>query len=297
MFIDCHIHVLEAPRCPNPHTGEQRLDFAENQVKLLEQHGIERAVLLPIGSPESTCFIQTNEEALSIAAKYPDKYIPFCNLDPRSMFNTPDADLEYVLKYYRDKGCKGIGEVTANLHLDDPRVENLFRAAQSAGLPLTFHLAPQEGGFYGLIEEEPGLKKLERALQKFPDLKFFGHSQVFWGEMAANVDDMGRRGYPKGKITEEGAVAKLLRKYPNLYGDLSAGSGCNALMRDEEYAVKFLNEFQDKLMFGTDYCACSSVELLSKLGDFLLKFRDEKKISDTVFQKIAKGNITRLLNL
>ena len=297
MFIDCHIHVLETYSCPRPVTGEPGLDIAENQVKLLEQNNIEKAVILPIGSPDSTCFVQSNEEALRIAATYPDKYIPFCNIDPRSLFNTPNANLEYVLKYYRDKGCKGIGEVTAHLQLDDPRVENLFSAAQSAGIPLTFHLAPQEGGFYGLIEPEPGLKKLERALQKFPNLKFFGHSQVFWGEMAANMSDEGRRGYPKGKITEEGAVPTLMRKYPNLYGDLSAGSGSNALMRDEEYAVKFLNEFQDRLMFGTDYCAPSSAGLLSKLGDFLLKLRDEKKISEEVFQKVAKGNITRLLGL
>ena len=213
------------------------------------------------------------------------------------MFNTPEAPLEYVLKYYRDKGCKGIGEVTAHLHLDDPRVENLFAAAQSAGLPLTFHLAPQEGGFYGLIEVEPGLKKLERALQKFPDLKFFGHSQVFWGEMAGNTTDESRRGYPTGKITEEGAVARLMRKYPNLYGDLSANSGCNALLRDEEYAVKFLTEFQDRLMFGSDYCAPASEYLLGKLGSLLIRFRDEKKISETVFRKIARENIIRLLDL
>lgn len=297
MFIDCHIHVLETPSCPKPFTGEQGLDIAEHQVQLFDKYGIEKAVILPIGSPDSTCFVQSNEEALRIARTYPGRYIPFCNIDPRSLFNNPEAPLEYVLKYYRDQGCKGIGEITAHLHLDDPRVENLFAAAQSAGLPLTFHLAPQEGGFYGLIEVEPGLKKLERALQKFPDLKFFGHSQVFWGEMAGNTTDELRRGYPTGKITEEGAVVRLMRKYPNLYGDLSANSGCNALLRDEEYAVKFLTEFQDRLMFGSDYCAPASEYLLGKLGSLLIRFRDEKKISETVFRKIARENIIRLLNL
>lgn len=297
MFIDCHCHVLETPSCPRPFTGQQGLDTAENHVKLLDKFGIEKAVILPIGSPDSTCFVQSNEEALRIAATYPGRYIPFCNLDPRSLMNNPEAPLDYVLKYYRDQGCKGIGEVTAHLHLDDPRVENLFSAAQSAGIPLTFHLAPQEGGYYGLIEKEPGLKKLERALQKFPDLKFFGHSQVFWGEMSANMSDKERRGYPKGEITEEGAVPCLMRKYPNLYGDLSAGSGLNALKRDENYAVKFLNEFQDRLMFGTDYCAASSIDLLSGLGDFLKKLRAESKISETVFQKITRENIIRLLDL
>ncbi len=40
---------------------------------------------------------------------------------------------------------------------------------------------------------------------------------------------------------------ELLRKYPNLYADLSALSGANAILRDPEYGVKFLDEFQDRL--------------------------------------------------
>ena len=60
--------------------------------------------------------------------------------------------------------------------------------------------------------------------------------------------------YPSYPIKEEGAVPKLFRRYKNLWGDLSAGSGYNALARDVDYAVKFLNEFQDRLCFGTDIC-------------------------------------------
>ena len=44
-----------------------------------------------------------------------------------------------------------------------------------------------------------------------------------------------------------------MRTYGNLYGDLSAGSGSNALTRDRGYAVKFLNN-QDRAV-RTDICA------------------------------------------
>ena len=86
-----------------------------------------------------------------------------------------------------------------------------------------------------------------------------------------------------------------MRKYPNLYGDLSAGSGCNALSRDEEHAIKFLNEFQDRLMFGTDICNIETAS--TPLVDFMLKLRNEKKISEEVFQKVARENIIRILEL
>jgi hypothetical protein len=45
-----------------------------------------------------------------------------------------------------------------------------------------------------------------------------------------------------------------LRDYPNLYGDLSAGSCLNALTRDEDHTRGFFERHQDKLMFGSD-CA------------------------------------------
>ena len=293
MFIDCHAHALEVPSCPHPANGLQLISTPEDLIPIYDRLGIEKAVLLPIGSADSTCFVQSNEEALRIAEKT-GRFIPFCNVDPRSLCNSADANLEYVLKYYQDKGCKGVGEVTANLDMDDPRVQNLFQAADSCGIALTFHLSPRKHHTYGLIEDM-GLKKLEKVLQKFTKVKIFGHSQAFWAEIAANPSVEARNGYPKGKIEEEGAIPRLMRKYPNLYGDLSAGSGCNALARDEEYAIKFLNEFQDRLMFGTDICCPDRAA--TPLVDFLLKLRSEKKISEEVFQKVARENIIRLLDL
>ena len=86
----------------------------------------------------------------------------------------------------------------------------------------------------------------------------------------------------------------LFRRYPNLWGDLSAGSGYNALARDRAYAVKFLNEFQDRLCFGTDLCY---VEQQLPLAGFLLELKNEGALSEEAFEKIARGNARRLLNI
>ena len=37
-----------------------------------------------------------------------------------------------------------------------------------------------------------------------------------------------------------------------MYGDLSAGSGLNALTRDEDFTRGFLDRCQDKLLYGSD---------------------------------------------
>lgn len=291
MFIDIHGHTRKIP-------GFTRSDTAAYTTpdQLIARHdnlGIEKGVLLPGVNPECSRVPQSNEEILEIAKDYPGRFIPFCNIDPRALTNSPDAPMNEILMYYKDKGCKGIGEVCANLPFENPMVQNLFRHTEQVGLPLTFHIGPTIGGNYGLYDD-PGLPQLEKSLQTFPKLKFFGHSQAFWAEMAPleNIED--RAGYPTGPITEEGAVPKLMRKYPNMYGDMSAGSGHNALARDEQYAVKFLNEFQDKLFFGTDICAPDTP---APLVDLLIKFRDEKKITEEVFNKVAKQNAIRVLGL
>ena len=293
MFIDVHGHTRMFPGPPRDESGKATYTSPEDLIKRHDEVGIEKAILLPGVSPECAFAPQANEEIIEICRIYPDRFIPFCNLDPRAMTNSPAAPLGNILRHYRDAGCKGVGEVCANLPFGDLMVQNLFKHVQEVGFPLTFHVSTKIGGTYGLYDD-PGLPQLERSLQTFPDLKFFGHSQAFWAEMAPLATPADRDGYPDYPVKEEGVVPKLFRRSPNLYGDLSANSGCNALARDPDYAAKFLDEFQDRLMFGTDICAPGTP---TPLVDLLLKFRDEKRISEEIFQKVARENVIRLLGL
>ncbi len=290
MFIDIHGHVQKTPGFPVG--GRQAFATPAQLVARYDKLGIEQAVLLPIVNPECASAPQSNEEILEIAATT-GRFIPFCNVDPRFLCNSPWAPLGDMLKYYRDQGCKGVGEVCANLPFLDPLVQNLFKGAQEACLPLIFHISPSIGQNYGLYDD-PGLPQLEISLQRFPNLKFFGHSQAFWAEIARLQTPGERTGYPNAPVCEEGVVPILMRRYPNLYGDLSARSGCNALQRDRQYAVKFLSEFQDRLFFGTDICA---PETPTPLVDFLLELRNCGELAEAVFQKLARENAIRVLGL
>ncbi len=45
-----------------------------------------------------------------------------------------------------------------------------------------------------------------------------------------------------------------LADYPNFFADMSAGSGLNALERDEDHTRAFFDRHQDKILYGSD-CA------------------------------------------
>ncbi|MHC4913888.1 MAG: amidohydrolase family protein [Planctomycetota bacterium] len=292
MFIDIHMHLRRRPGLPRDWDGASYPTPGE-MLAMYDRLGIERGVVLPPASPECCRTPQGLEEVLDICGDSGGRLIPFANCDPRFLDNSADAPLEQFLAFYRERGCKGVGEVTANLPFGHPMVRNLFRATQEVGLPLTFHIAPQVGGCYGLVDEA-GLPGLEKALADFPNLTFLGHSQPFWAEIGPLEKPEDRAGYPSGAVKSPGRVVELMRRYPNLHGDLSARSGWNALARDDDFAVSFLEEFQDRLYFGTDLTGAA--QEVRQVGYFN-GLREAKKVSEEVFEKIARGNAMRLLDL
>jgi hypothetical protein len=85
-----------------------------------------------------------------------------------------------------------------------------------------------------------------------------------------------------------------MRKYPNLCGDLSAGSGYNAISRDPAFGYRFLEEFQDRLFFGTDICAPTNQ---TPIVEFLRDAAETGRISRQAHEKIAWQNAARLLRM
>lgn len=288
--IDIHVHTSWEDDMPR--FNGSNYATPEELREMYDRMGIEFGVLLPGANPEGTFHYNTSGDCRRIANKYPETFVWFCSIDPRMGDNSPTTDFTPFLEYYKAQGAKGVGEVCANMYFDDPMVENLFYHVEKSGLPLTFHIGNM-GNDYGLVDE-PGLPRLERALQKFPKLTFLGHSQKFWAEISGDIGN--RDGYPTGKVIPGGRVVELMRKYPNLHGDMSAGSGQNAIMRDPEFGYKFLEEFKDRLYFGTDICVPNQDERL-----ILTKFLDDAvtngHISQDCYNKVCRENALRLLKM
>jgi len=89
-------------------------------------------------------------------------------------------------------------------------------------------------------------------------------------------------------------VVELFERYENLYGDLSAGSGFNAVSRDPEFGYPFLERFQDRMLFGTDICSAGQ-ELPQPA--FLKDAVQAGHISEEAYEKITWRNANRVFNL
>ena len=300
MIIDIHSHAYKYPN----EFGTRFLS-PEELIERYDALGIDKAVLLPVVSPE-IYLPQSVDEILEICKTYPDRFIPYCNVDPRALTNSNTAPLYKVLEYYKNKGCKGVGEVMPNMPLMHPMVQNLFAAAEAVELPLVYDGSDQLTGDFGLYDD-PGLPQLEHTLQRFPKLKIFGHGPVFWSELG-KLDTPGSRGYifnfkgddqvgklPQGKIKEEGSVPILLRRYENLYCDLSDGTPTAMLKRDLEYTAKFFKEFQDRLYFGTDFCNIKSD--LRPMVNFYKELLDNGYITQEIYDKVMYKNAMKLLDI
>lgn len=58
----------------------------------------------------------------------------------------------------------------------------------------------------------------------------------------------------------------------------------------------FLEEFQDKILFGTDVCFADEQGRIPQLG-WLKELRGEGRLSEMAFEKIVSGNGLRLLGM
>jgi predicted TIM-barrel fold metal-dependent hydrolase len=295
MIIDCHAHLVAFPVCKNPYYNAPWIS-ADEYVKIMDQKGVDKAVILPLSYSEFSAYGQNFGEILYICQKYPDRFIPFCNIDPR-LPKRPDLvkvdDFLFHLNNFKELGAKGIGELVARMPWNEPRILKMLEAAEIVNLPITFHTITPDFNGYGVLDY-PGLELLESVLKKFPKLKFLGHSTAFWSEISGDLIISEKHVYSGLPIKEGGAIPRLMREYPNLYGDISAGSGLNALQRDTEHAWKFIDEFQDRLLLGLDYC---SITNNMQHIEWLTKAKDDKNISIEAYDKIMWKNINRVLNL
>jgi len=230
---------------------------AEALVKMMDRHGIDQCCVLPLVSPESTPYLQTSEAALAAAARFPQRLIPFCCLDPRCSTTNPRRyghvagvrGMVEILARYKQAGARGFGEHKVGLPFDHPQMMMVYEACNELELPILFHLDDLRG------IDTPGLPRLENVLRTFPKLPLIGHAAGFWASISGDAafEDFGR--YPEipKKIAPDGALDRLMDRYPNLYGDLSEPGGEKALARDPEFAGEFLLRRAGQLLFGTDF--------------------------------------------
>lgn len=199
--------------------------------------GVTKTILLPAGRKfglDAKC--GGNQTVLDLARAYPGEFVFFAN--EVSDLSEARSEIERYLKL----GAIGIGEQKFMIESDSTYLQNLADLAREYRVPVLMHF--QFGTYNTSIE------RFHRVLERYPDVNFIGHAQTWWGNIDRKHDQPVL--YPTGKVTPGGITDRLMTDYPNMYGDMSAGSGLNALLRDEEHATEFMRRHQDRLLFGTD---------------------------------------------
>lgn len=275
-MIDIHMHIGRL------YVTESRALTPSYLLRLMDSIGIEKAVLLPIENPEETDFYVTTDYVLRICRRYPDRFIPFCNIDPRRRNSDLSTDFAGMLREYRDRGCRGFGETMSSLYVDDPRLQMIYQTCGELHMPVIFHFDAWRN------LDERGMPRFAEMISSFPDTIFVGHGQRFWTEVSSDATEDDFNAYPSGPVKRVGAVEQILASFPNAYADLSAGSGYNAITRDPEFGRWFLETYQDKLLYGTDVCRYGP---LPPTAEFL----KSSGISPEAYAKITRLNAEKIL--
>lgn len=255
-----------------------------------EAMGVDKTILLPAGSPfnrESTLGgkgngLQVNVLGTDATAKFvqehPDRYAFFSN-------EVPDADDAVKrIEGWLERGAIGIGESKFHLEVDSPPMIRIYEVARAYKVPVLLHFQYRTFNL--------GFERFYKVLDMFPSVNFIGHAQTWWANIGAGQEQSDL--YPKAKVTPGGITDQYLRDYPNMFGDLSAGSGLNALRRDEEHASDFLDRHHKKLLYGSDCAdhvgtgeACSGAQQLAMIRKLVTD--PEKR------QAIMSGNAKRVI--
>ena len=80
----------------------------QDLLAVMDLHGIAQACLMAVENPEELDFYFTTEQVLEACARYPDRLIPFCSVDPRHRY--PESfDPRPIIQEYAGRGCRGFG--------------------------------------------------------------------------------------------------------------------------------------------------------------------------------------------
>lgn len=255
----------------------------------LDGSGVSHAVLLTRYDDDSLAQaeIQAN----------PKRYVRFTQADI-----TKPSGVEQLRAAVK-AGSRGFGEIKYHVAVDGPEMKRMYDLAAELGVPVLIHFAeveqyPGEGVF------APPYKNLPAVLKAHKRTTFIGHADGFWANISAKVP--GDTPYPEGPVVRGGLTDKMLGDYPNLYGDLSANSGRNALARDAEFTKDFLKRHQNKLMFGCD-CSCKDGKgtgqgskrplIAGKCVARETLAALKQSTTPEVFRKLTWTNATKLLKL
>jgi predicted TIM-barrel fold metal-dependent hydrolase len=256
-YVDCHVH---ANACSDEGFNLDKLSA------WMDANNVDRCILQQLRRtlPQNA---EEEETLVHNFRKFPGRIFGFCVIFAADVTNLDDVVIS--LQQRKSEGAIGFGEhYGEGLEINDPKCMVLYRACAQVGLPVLLHMDGNNN------QDQEGLPLLEKALKEVPDCTFIAHAPGWWRQIS------------------NGTCDRLLQAYPNLYGDLSAGSGARAIGNDRQFGREFLMRNADKLLFGTDIGEWTTED--NPPPQFALF--DELALPDDTKNRIFRMNAERLFD-
>lgn len=264
----------------------EQVGLARNDDELVAHQlalGVTKTILLPAGravlrpsthvgfSNGLNGTVSGNAAALALARQYPNEFVFGAN----EVSDLEDAPQE--IERYLKLGACLIGEQKFGVDCDSKAMQQLYQLAKAYSVPVLIH--------WQIASYNHGFDRFHAMLKKYPKVNFIGHAQTWWANIDRDYQDDAKNLYPKGKVTPGGLTDRYLRDFPNMYADLSAGSGEGAFKRDPEHAGDFFVRHQDKLLFGSDcsdkiggLTVCSGARQIAQIRQYSTSMAIEQKL-------------------
>lgn len=279
MIIDFHTHVFSPQIKKNRSkyidndpcfailysNKDAKLATADELVASMDKEGIDISVIVNIGWTTHELCVETNDYILESVARYPQRLIGFCAVQPNS-YDAAVAEIERCAK----EGIRGVGEIRPDMQLFDLRdevvMEPIIEVISKHKLILLTHATEPVGHDYpgkGAITPD----MLYPFIASFPDLTIVC---AHWGG-----------GLPFYALMPE--VAQVMS---NVFFDTAASP---LLYNPQVYNQVIQIVGGDKVLFGSDYPLLAQGRLLKEIRS--LDLPEETK------SLILCGNAQRLLGI
>lgn len=279
MIIDFHTHVFP-PRIKQNHRRylaqdrcfaalyaqkTAKLATAEELIHSMDQAGIDKSVIVNIGWVTPELCAETNDYILESIARYPQRLIGFCSVQPQSI-EAAIAEIERCAR----AGIKGVGELRPDMQSFDLTNQEimspLVETIRKNHLILLIHTSEPVGHEYtgkGAITPE----KLYPFIASYPDISLVC---AHWG----------------GGLPFYALMPEIKKALKHVYFDTAASS---FLYRPQVYQQVSQLVGADKILFGSDYPLLAQRRLIEEINATDLPAKAKRLI--------LAGNARRLLGL
>ncbi len=279
MIIDFHTHVfpprikqnrgkyIDSDPCFAILYSEKdaKLATADELIDSMDKEGVDISVILNIGWTTHELCVETNDYILESVARYPQRLIGFCSVQPNS-YEAAVAEIERCAK----GGVRGVGEMRPDIQLFDLRDEVILKpiieVLRKHRLILLTHASEPVGHNYsgkGVVTPE----MLYPFIVSFSDLTIVC---AHWG----------------GGLPFYALMPEVKQAMSNVFFDTAASP---YLYSPQVYDQVIQLVGSEKILYGSDYPLMTQGRLLREI--------ESLDLPEETRNRILSGNAQRLLGI